>query len=160
MSCGVGHRHGSDPMLLWLWCRPEATAPIPPLAWEPPYAAGAALGGKKEMCTSQFRKAFSFLKGGYRLLSRMLSFWKYIWISPWKLPEKKSTLGFFIFKIFYFLVKCSWRTMLCQFLLYSKVTQMYTYMCVYICVCVYVRIYIYSFHIVIVTFIFKKIKKL
>ena len=19
--CGVGHRHGSDPMLLWLWCR-------------------------------------------------------------------------------------------------------------------------------------------
>ena len=19
MSCGVGHRHGSDPMLLWLW---------------------------------------------------------------------------------------------------------------------------------------------
>ena len=28
MSCGVGHRHGSDPKLLWLWCRPAATAPI------------------------------------------------------------------------------------------------------------------------------------
>mgnify|MGYP007088182029 CR=1 FL=1 len=27
----------------WLWCRPAATAPIEPLAWEPPYAAGAAL---------------------------------------------------------------------------------------------------------------------
>ena len=27
-------------MLLWLWCRPAATAPIRPLAWEPPYAAG------------------------------------------------------------------------------------------------------------------------
>ena len=26
-----------------LWCRPAATAPIRPLAWEPPYAAGAAL---------------------------------------------------------------------------------------------------------------------
>ena len=42
MSCGVGCRRGSDPALLWLWCRPEATAPIGPLAWEPPYAAGAA----------------------------------------------------------------------------------------------------------------------
>ena len=42
MSCGVGRRHGSDPALLWLWRRPVATAPIQPLAWEPPYAAGAA----------------------------------------------------------------------------------------------------------------------
>ena len=43
MSRGVGHRHGLDPVLLWLWCRPVATGPIRPLAWEPPYAAGAAL---------------------------------------------------------------------------------------------------------------------
>ena len=42
MSCGVGCRHGSDPELLWLWRRQVATAPIQPLAWEPPYAAGAA----------------------------------------------------------------------------------------------------------------------
>ena len=28
--------------LLWVWCRPEATAPIWPLTWEPPYVAGAA----------------------------------------------------------------------------------------------------------------------
>ena len=28
MSCGVGHRHGPDPMLLWLWCRQAAAAPI------------------------------------------------------------------------------------------------------------------------------------
>ena len=34
---------GSDPELLWLWCRLVATAPIQPLAWEPPYATGAAL---------------------------------------------------------------------------------------------------------------------
>ena len=47
MSCGVGCRHGSDPMLLWLWRRLVATAPIRPLAWEPPYAAGAALGKAK-----------------------------------------------------------------------------------------------------------------
>ena len=42
MSCGVGCRRCSDPALLWLWPRPVATAPIRPLAWEPPYAAGAA----------------------------------------------------------------------------------------------------------------------
>ena len=42
MSCGVGCRRGSDPELLWLWRRPVATALIRPLAWEPPYAAGAA----------------------------------------------------------------------------------------------------------------------
>ena len=43
MSCGVGRRRGLDPELLWLWCRPTATGPIRPLAWEPSYAAGAAL---------------------------------------------------------------------------------------------------------------------
>ena len=40
---GIGHRCGSDPELLWLWCRPAATAPIQPLAWEPPYAMRMAL---------------------------------------------------------------------------------------------------------------------
>ena len=43
MSGGVGHRHGSDLALLWLWHRPVATALIRPLAWEPPCATGAAL---------------------------------------------------------------------------------------------------------------------
>ena len=42
VSCGVGCRHISDPALLWLWHRMAATAPIRPLAWEPPYATGAA----------------------------------------------------------------------------------------------------------------------
>ena len=42
MSCGVGHRHGSGLALLWLWRRLAATAPIRPLAWEPPYAVGVA----------------------------------------------------------------------------------------------------------------------
>ena len=32
-----------DPVLLWLWCRLVSTAPIRPLAWEPPYAASMAL---------------------------------------------------------------------------------------------------------------------
>ena len=42
MSCGVGHRHGLDPALLWLWYRPATIALIQPLVWKPPYAAGAA----------------------------------------------------------------------------------------------------------------------
>ena len=42
MRCGVGHRRGSDPVLLWLWHRPEATNLIRSLAWKPPYAVGAA----------------------------------------------------------------------------------------------------------------------
>ena len=48
MSCGVGHRHGLDPALLWLWHRPAATAPIGPLAWKLPYAVGAALKRQKK----------------------------------------------------------------------------------------------------------------
>ena len=47
-------RHSSDPALLWLWCRPAAVAPIHPLAWESPYAAGAAL--KKRQKEKQKRK--------------------------------------------------------------------------------------------------------
>ena len=47
MSGGAGHRRGSDPVLLWLWRRPVATAPIRPLAWEPPHAVGAALDKAK-----------------------------------------------------------------------------------------------------------------
>ena len=48
MSCVVGHRCSSDLALLWLWRRPAATAPIRPIAWEPPYAAGVAQkNGKK-----------------------------------------------------------------------------------------------------------------
>ena len=48
MSCGIGHRRGLDPVLLWLWPRPAATAPIRPQAWEPPYAMGAALKRQKD----------------------------------------------------------------------------------------------------------------
>ena len=46
MSCSVGHQHCLDPALLWLW--PAATASIWPLAWEPPYAVGAALERQKK----------------------------------------------------------------------------------------------------------------
>ena len=47
----VGHRLGSDPvlLLLWLWHRPAAVALIQPLVWEPPCGAtNAALKSKKK----------------------------------------------------------------------------------------------------------------
>ena len=53
MSCGVGHRLGLDPVLLWLWCRPSTVALIRSLAWELPYAAGAALKRQKTNKTPQ-----------------------------------------------------------------------------------------------------------
>ena len=66
MSCGVGHGCGWDAMLLWLWCRPAAIAPIEPLAWEPPYAVGIALKRERErererMYCSRGRKIWSHL---------------------------------------------------------------------------------------------------
>ena len=58
MSCGVGCRRGSDPMLLWLWPRPVATALIQPLAWESPHAAEAALemAERQEKTNKQTKK--------------------------------------------------------------------------------------------------------
>ena len=53
MSCGVRRRCGSDPTLLWLWCRLAAIAPIRLLAWEPPYAA---LKGQKIKQKKQTKK--------------------------------------------------------------------------------------------------------
>ena len=63
MSCGVGCRHGLGPVLLWLWCRLAATAPIQPLALEPPYAAGVAqeMAKKKKRSTTYFCMLFLYL---------------------------------------------------------------------------------------------------
>ena len=53
MSCGVGHRRGSNLALLWLWHSPVATAPIRPLAWKPLHAIGGALKRTKDKKTKQ-----------------------------------------------------------------------------------------------------------
>ena len=61
MSCGVGCRRGLDLAWLWLWRRPAAIAPIGPLAWEPPHAAGVAIKRQKkrkrreEMCSAIYK---------------------------------------------------------------------------------------------------------
>ena len=62
MSCGVGHRGGLDPMLLWLWHRPAVITLITPLAREPPCAAGAA----QEMAKRQKKKKRSWGKQAYK----------------------------------------------------------------------------------------------
>ena len=48
LGCGIVSRRGSDPALLWLWCRQAAAALIPPLAWELPYAVSVALKKPKQ----------------------------------------------------------------------------------------------------------------
>ena len=47
VSCGIGRTHGPD-LMLWLWCRLAAAAPIRPVAWETPYAMGVALKKKRQ----------------------------------------------------------------------------------------------------------------
>ena len=59
MSCGVGHRRISDPALLWLWL--AAVALIGPLAWETPYATGAALKRPKKIFFLNSQKDYMFL---------------------------------------------------------------------------------------------------
>ena len=54
MSCGEVCRCGSYLALQGLWCRPAAMAPVQPLAWQFPCAAGVALKKKER----QKRKLF------------------------------------------------------------------------------------------------------
>ena len=48
----IWHKCSSDLALVLLWHRPAAPAPIEPLAWEPPYAVGAA----QEMAKNKNKK--------------------------------------------------------------------------------------------------------
>ena len=59
--CGSQTRLRSG--VAWLWCRPAATAPIRPVAWEPPHAAGVALE-KAERPKKKKKKKRLLLKPG------------------------------------------------------------------------------------------------
>ena len=48
IQADAGCRRGSDPAVLWLWCRPAAAALIRPLARELSYAACMALKRKRK----------------------------------------------------------------------------------------------------------------
>ena len=64
VSCVAGHRLRSDLMLLRLWRRLAAVAPIQLLAWELLYATGMALKGKGEKKKKQLVLFFSFAHPG------------------------------------------------------------------------------------------------
>ena len=67
MSLDVVCRHGSDLVLLWLWCTLAATAQIRPLAWESPHATSSALKKQKEQQQQQQKDKYkkSQLSVGY-----------------------------------------------------------------------------------------------
>ena len=56
MSCGVVCKHNSVPALLWLQCRPAATALIRHIALKFPQATGTALKCKKKSKENEKRK--------------------------------------------------------------------------------------------------------
>ena len=56
VRCGIAQRQASDLVLLWLWYRLAAIAPIRPLAWELPYAFGTALKSKQQQQTQNQTK--------------------------------------------------------------------------------------------------------
>ena len=60
LQVGIGCGCSSNLALLWLWCRPAATAPTGPLAWEPPYAAGVALEKAKRQEEEEKKKRLEF----------------------------------------------------------------------------------------------------
>ena len=72
MNCGLDHRRGSDPVLLWLWPRLAATAPIQPLAWESPYAMGAALKRQKKKMAMTNKSVLP--QGWYKILVFLFGF--------------------------------------------------------------------------------------
>ena len=78
MSCDVGRRSGLDPTLLWLWCRPAATALIRPLTWEPPYAEGAALKKAKRQKTNKQTKTKKQISINFNLNYFP---WSLLWLS-------------------------------------------------------------------------------
>ena len=63
-----------------LWCRPAAIAPIRPLAWELPYASGAALKSKKK------RERLQKIKDIVKLAFFFFPAWSiWQWLTQWLL---------------------------------------------------------------------------
>ena len=112
MSCGIGRRCSSDPMLLWLWCRRAATAPIRPLAWEPPYATAAALKRQKGKKKNVLNGWISDLKIYITILNILFYLKTHIWSTicqyfdagpkPFLWPRCPHCGDFFSFLLFFF----------------------------------------------------------
>ena len=92
VGCGVGHRCGLDPTLLWLWCRPAAVALIWPPAWEPPCALGAALKKDKRQKTKKKNQTITFRMAKQRCSTiQHRELYPGSWYrTGWKLIEEKE----------------------------------------------------------------------
>ena len=64
---------GSDPKLLWLWCRLGAVAPIQPLAWKLPHALGCS--PKKPTNQPNKKLPWKWLRGTWPLKTFRTSCW-------------------------------------------------------------------------------------
>ena len=64
-------RRSSDPVWLWLRCRPAAAAPIRPLAWAPPCAMGTAL--KKKRKKEKKGNVYIYVRLGHFLIQQKLA---------------------------------------------------------------------------------------
>ena len=102
MSCGVGCRRSSDPALLWLWWKSATTAPIPPLAWKPPYGVGAALKRKKKKknsCKTKWKPNsdvifwYGLQLFKYINLKTYANYQPSVWILPWLSPVTPYHFG-------------------------------------------------------------------
>ena len=131
VSHGVGHRCGSDLVLLRLWCRPVATAPIWPLAWELPYAEGVALKRQRKKEKNIIKRKWFFSNGSVITISHsLLAQGLHNHFESVRIFFSVDGLGNLIPSSFYFLMififsiivglQCS-----VSFLQYSKVTQSY-----------------------------------
>ena len=89
VSYSIGHRHGSDLALLWLWCRLVATAPIQPLAWEPPYVSGVALKTQKTKKKKKVKRQSSLV--AYQLGSSTVTAMAQVQSLAWELPQAVDT---------------------------------------------------------------------
>ena len=85
MSCGVGCRCVLDLMLLWLWCRPAAKAPIQSLAWELPYASGVDVKRKEKKKTNLYFNA-NFKRNETIISLFSFSFFFFLFATSWATP--------------------------------------------------------------------------
>ena len=69
--CKLWYRsHSSDLAFLWFWHRPPATAPIRPLAWEPPCAIGVTLDKIKRQKKKKKKRDVGLIQN-----STILNYW-------------------------------------------------------------------------------------
>ena len=136
MSYGVGHRCGLDPTLLWLWHRPEATAPIRPLAWEPLYAMGVVLEKTKkryEKTEMIGRKWILFWEYWAQLTTTYSGdiITIYLWIHTPTAPCHPASFPLYTYSFSTFHIFILWRIVYCWLIrnVYKKQTNIKWFAC-------------------------------